>query len=383
MKIALLTDGIFPDVMGGMQKHSYFLARFLSRSGVEVDLYYTSPDSSRETIQSRYTEDEKSRIYFHRVEFPKSIRLPGHYVRSSWKYSQQLYRLFLKNEPPDLIYAQGLTCWAFAGAKQRGKLNTPLLSNLHGLEMFQPALTTRTKLEQKLLRGPARFIILHSDYCYSLGGKLTEILGAFVPQNRIIVQSIGLDSKWLSTESSTEKKDNRITRFVFVGRNEARKGLQYLFEASKYLDNHYAHIDFVGPIPPQEQVSSPLHTFHGAVSDEERLKQILDGCDVLLCPSLAEGMPTVILEAMARGLAVIASDVGAVAELVNTKTGWLIKPGRVDELAAAMKDACTDLALSQKKSAAQQLIRSRFTWEKVVKDTISGFEEILRTRSGS
>lgn len=383
MKIALLTDGIFPDVMGGMQKHSYFLAKFLSRSGVEVDLYYTSPDASLETIQNRFTEDEKKLIQFYRVDFPKSIRLPGHYIRSSWKYSQQLYQLFLKLDAPDLVYAQGLTGWAFADAIKRGKLITPLLTNLHGLEMFQPALNTRTKLEQSLLRGPARFIIQHSDYTYSLGGRLTEILEKFVPENRIIVQSIGLDASWLGNEISAPEKKNHSTRFVFVGRNEARKGLQYLFEAAGSFDDHKTHIDFVGPIPPREQISSPMFTYHGAISDEDQLKKILDNSDVLLCPSLAEGMPTVILEAMARGLAVIASDVGAVAELVSSKTGWLIEPGNVGELASAMNAACVDSSLEQKKSAAQQLIRSRYTWESVVKDTIAGFEEILRAKSGS
>ena len=53
-------------------------------------------------------------------------------------------------------------------------------------------------------------------------------------------------------------------------------------------------------------------------------------------PSLSEGMPTVILEAMARGKAVIATDVGAVSELVSEENGVLIQAGSVEELSNAL-----------------------------------------------
>ena len=55
--------------------------------------------------------------------------------------------------------------------------------------------------------------------------------------------------------------------------------------------------------------------------------------DVLVVPSLSEGMPTVILEAMARGKAVIATDVGAVSDLVSEEE-WCVdsEPGSVEEL---------------------------------------------------
>ena len=40
MRIALITDGIYPYVMGGMQKHSYFLAKFLAKNKIYVDLFH-------------------------------------------------------------------------------------------------------------------------------------------------------------------------------------------------------------------------------------------------------------------------------------------------------------------------------------------------------
>ncbi|WP_081782592.1 hypothetical protein [Marinilabilia salmonicolor] len=44
MRIALLTDGIYPHIMGGMQKHSYYLAKYLARAGVKVDVYHAIPE---------------------------------------------------------------------------------------------------------------------------------------------------------------------------------------------------------------------------------------------------------------------------------------------------------------------------------------------------
>ena len=51
----------------------------------------------------------------------------------------------------------------------------------------------------------------------------------------------------------------------------------------------------------------------------------MDVCDVLICPSYSEGMPNVILEGMSRGLAIIATDVGATDQLVDDTNGKLIK----------------------------------------------------------
>ena len=54
--------------------------------------------------------------------------------------------------------------------------------------------------------------------------------------------------------------------------------------------------------------------------------------DCLICPSYSEGMPTVILEAMASWCCIIASDVGAVRCIVDKNNGWLISPGNTYEL---------------------------------------------------
>lgn len=67
--------------------------------------------------------------------------------------------------------------------------------------------------------------------------------------------------------------------------------------------------------------------------DSQKVHQILNTTDIFILPSLREGLPTVVIEAMSYGLPVIATDIGGMSELlVNGETGFLIKPGEVDSL---------------------------------------------------
>ena len=62
MRVALVTDGIFPYVMGGMQKHSYYLCKYLVRMGVKVDLYHTNLNSYDIHELELFSEEEKQHI---------------------------------------------------------------------------------------------------------------------------------------------------------------------------------------------------------------------------------------------------------------------------------------------------------------------------------
>lgn len=371
MRIALVTDGLFPDVIGGMQKHSFFLAKFLAQKGVRVDLYYTAPSANDNAAFGNFTAEESELIQPIYTPFPQMGNLPGHYIKESLKYSMQVYEKFGAGEKVDLIYAQGFTGWYFCDQRHRNRLKTPVVINLHGLEMFQPTFGLVAVLQRFLLRSPAKFMLKRADGVYSLGGKLTQLLREVpVAEERILVQSIGIDTSWLIPQVKNVRDQKR--KFVFVGRYEKRKGLDVL--NAIMADNQAADCEFhlVGPIQGAKQVEAPNVFYHGAIKEEDDIKSLLDECHVLVCPSYAEGMPTVILEAMSRGLAVIATDVGAVSELVNSQTGWLIRPGSHDELGAAVNLAIAGEHLDDKRHAARQLIEEHFTWNKVVEDTLAG-----------
>jgi glycosyltransferase involved in cell wall biosynthesis len=90
-------------------------------------------------------------------------------------------------------------------------------------------------------------------------------------------------------------------------------------------------------------------------------------------------MPNVILEAMAQGLAIIATDVGAVSEMVSTSNGWLIPAGDKLALADAMVDAihCEENLLFHKKQKSLDLVCEKFTWETVIQKTLQSIQEIV------
>jgi glycosyltransferase involved in cell wall biosynthesis len=99
----------------------------------------------------------------------------------------------------------------------------------------------------------------------------------------------------------------------------------------------------------------------------------------LVCPSYSEGMPTVILEAMACGLAVIASDVGAVSEQVNQQNGLLIEAGNAKQLEMAIRKfiQMPKDELNLMKENAQQKVRQNFLWNNIMVKTIQEIEHII------
>lgn len=369
MRIALVTDGLYPDVIGGMQKHSFFLAQYLARNEVHVDLYFTAPKSEDRRALSNFSDTEQAFIHAVFVPFPNRGFLPGHYLKESLAYSNSIFRKFSERPPVDLIYAQGFTAWFFSDQHAKGRLKVPLAVNLHGLEMFQRAFGVKAKLEQLMLKGPAKFIIQNSDIVYSLGGKLTSILQKITESHdKIVEQSIGIGAEWV-TNSIQPKNHGTRCRCVFVGRYEKRKGLDLLNEVMRLSDAEKVEFHLAGPIDKKHRVDKENVVYHGLIKYESAIRELLDDGHLLVCPSFAEGMPTVILEAMARGLAVIASDVGAVAELVNEQTGWLIEPGSQTELRGAIESAISE-SLEEKRNNARNLIAERYTWDRVIIATL-------------
>jgi glycosyltransferase involved in cell wall biosynthesis len=374
LKILLLTDGIYPFSMGGMQKHSFYLARYLKQEGVEITLAHCVYNQKQlpcdEEIEEKIGLNPKQVHSFH---FPESFKIPGHYIFNSKKYSKQLYQYFKKDlNTFDLIYAQGFTAWHLLN-KTSTNNRPPVIVNLHGIEMYQPAFSKKEKAIKKLLRIPAKVLLQKADYLQSLGGKLILLLKTLTLPEKVWECGIGIENTWFKPEISFV---NEKLRFVFVGRHELRKGLHLLnpvLEKLSKSDKSF-EVHFIGPVPVEKQLIGNAFVYHGQVDSEEEIKAILDKCDVLLLPSLSEGMPTVILEAMARGLAVMASDVGAVSNMVDSKNGWLIEGGNKTVLKQTLLSILNTPAeiINRKKAGSLEKAKA-FDWNKMVKKYLEFF----------
>lgn len=146
---------------------------------------------------------------------------------------------------------------------------------------------------------------------------------------------------------------DRIVRLVFVGRFTRAKGLPYLLSAVARLtrEGRAVHLDLVGDGELWDEIArdvkrlgiSDVVTFHGRVSLGEELLSLYRSADVFVLPSVSEGTPKVILEAMASCLPVVATDVGGVSTIVQSgENGVLVPPKSSSSLARAVARVIDD-----------------------------------------
>ena len=294
MHVLFLADGLFPFVVGGMQKHSTMLIKHLSPLVDQITVctcgsVNDDPPSEGEILSELVTSKDNIKVFT--CTFEDTGKLFGHYLRASRKLSRTFLHLAGDLSQYDCVYAQGLTGDLFLNRHSK------ILVNLHGLEMFQPSFSRKEAFSKWLIRPRFKRQIHHAWKLVSLGGGLGELLFANGAQaEQVVVLPNGVDDLWLESPKTTQTKDK--PRFLMVGRNEFRKGFHVLVEALGMISEPI-ELHLVGEWPRIE----PTHHIvrhHGLVRDKHKMIAIMDSCDVLLLPSLSEGMPTVVLEAKAR-----------------------------------------------------------------------------------
>jgi glycosyltransferase involved in cell wall biosynthesis len=378
MKICLLTDGIAPYVIGGMQRHSFNLCNELMKQGNEVTLVHcihgkkTLPKNDE--VKSLF-ENSKNLIV-HTLRFPESSGIPGHYIKESYQYSFIISSL-LKDKLPlfDLIYVKGFSGWDLLQQKKKGKIKTgPVLVNFHGLEMFQTPASFGERLKSYLLKSPVKWNLNQADYCVSYGGKITSLLNRIgIPSKKILVIPGAV-----SDSNLLEKRNLPInSKFLFIGRYERRKGIEELMQVVASMPD--LEISFVGTIPPSKKINRANIHYYGEVKDVRELNKIVDEHTFLIAPSHSEGMPNVILEAMSRGLIPLATSVGAVEELVEKSNGFLFEPKSIQAIREAIEAAqlldVEDAIEYSSKSIKK--IRANFTWSHIISLTIENFQRLV------
>jgi len=136
-------------------------------------------------------------------------------------------------------------------------------------------------------------------------------------------------------------------RLVYTGQHLSRKGLPFALEALARLGPDRAWtLDVLGAgqmTPSWQKATERLGltdrvTFHGFVT-RERLFELLDQGDIYVFPSLLEGWPASIAEALSVGLPVVTTNHQGMRDLVTSECGLLVDPSRPERLITGLRDA--------------------------------------------
>jgi len=175
-----------------------------------------------------------------------------------------------------------------------------------------------------------------------------------------------------------------------IGRLVEQKGHRYLFEALHLLDGRYKlKVLVVGDGPQREQLVSMARqlgmedkvVFTGLRKD---VNDILPAVDMLVMPSLREGLPMVLLEAMAAGVPVVATKVGGVPEIIEDgKNGLIVEPANVDMLKTAISEILDNDLLRKKIIDNGWKEVERFSLTNMLNDTQRVYEKILKEKSNN
>ena len=165
-------------------------------------------------------------------------------------------------------------------------------------------------------------------------------------------------------------------RLLFVGRFVRKKGIPVLLRALARLKGPAANarLTLVGDGPERARLEALAQSlalderlsWPGVVPPAE-VRRLLHQASCLVAPSVVDGdgdrdgVPNVVLEAMAAGTPVIASGVGGIPEAVRSETGWLCHPGKASDLADAIEEALQNAQLAEdKRRRARRLIENQF-----------------------
>lgn len=218
----------------------------------------------------------------------------------------------------------------------------PFSYTMHGPAIFFEPM--RWRIDEKIAR--ARFVACISHFCRSQGmlfsdpahwSKLRLVHCGVIPEQYDRATRVGSG------------------RILFVGRLAAVKGVPLLFDALKRLlpDHPGASLTVIGDGPARAELEAmaaepPLAgrvSFLGYRGQAEVAEELARS-DMLVLPSFAEGVPVVLMEAMASRMPVIASQVAGIPELIRDgESGHVVPAGDVDSLADRMGRLLADPAL--------------------------------------
>jgi glycosyltransferase involved in cell wall biosynthesis len=226
-----------------------------------------------------------------------------------------------------------------------------------------------------ILRGADKVVLLHEG--------LTEIARKYGLHHTVIHNGPDLAEADAAAPAGDLVKPDGETWIGYLGRLESVKGYDYLMTAVESLSSRRPGLKafFIGAQRPKAVRTSENMVFLGFRED---VFAVLKRMDLFCLPSLSEGLPNALMEAMAVGCPVIASRVGGVEILIEDgENGILVPPGDAEALAHAIDELIDDRDGRRRLGArGRASIQARFNWERIGDEYERLFEQVLGRKAG-
>jgi len=254
------------------------------------------------------------------------VRKWKHFIRW-WAVIRLFRKLYKKDNKPNAIHAHVYDAGVPAVILGRlHKIQVIITEHWSGFPRRKPG-----KFKQKM----ARFALNRARVILPVSKNLIEHIQYYGIRNEFqVVPNVVNTNIFFPEPISTSSNDKR-KRMLTVASLIPIKGIPYLLEALHRVKQRRQdfRIDIVGDglnRAEYEKMTTDLGLsnivmFHG-ILDKEKVAEAMRGCDFFVLPSLWENMPVVLIEAMACGKPIIATDVGGVKEVIDIESGVLVPP---------------------------------------------------------
>ncbi len=311
-----------------------------------------------------------------------AFALPGHPrgLRAIWQA-----RTYLANEQPDVIHANDahtttLLRWATLGNSD--------VARIASRRVVFP------------IRSPQRYV--HgADRVLCVSQAIAEVAQASgIPANRVGVVYDGIDLARMATGDAARGRaalgiTNETPLLLVVASLVECKGHRVLIDALPAVLRHVPQLKvfFAGEGDQRDRLAEQIaqqslgETVH-LVGFRRDVPDLIQACDLLVLPSLDEGLGTSVIDALVAGKPVVATTAGGLPEVLRnadgTPHGWLVSPRDPSALAAAIFDAFTSSDEARRRTAAgQAYARQHFSAEAMVEATLAEYARVIETKQVS
>jgi len=356
MKIALVVHTAYPEFIGGREHHVHNLASALS----QTDNVVVIAGGKAKTIQ------RKTLSGYGLITLPMTSIKVSHNPLQIYRIVRKLFSA-LKEEKPDLIHAFEYGSYSTDIAYLYSqRYNIPFVLTVYGYQ-FRSFLIKFFKRFYDYCIGKHLFNKAEKIFCPSdvQRQEILEVTKAKNTNGKVVLQENCIkisDYENILIKYDLLKKYNLTdeVKLLTVARILPRKGIKYLILALDKVIRQYKfkNIKLIIVGPDCGELNNISHIIRKLRLENNiiivgsvpyyRIKDFFGICDIFALPSLYEGSPLALLEAMAAGKAVIFSDLSCARNIIKDgENGLLVKPADIDSLSEAILRLSNDRRLRE------------------------------------